>query len=89
MENREHGDVLEEYRVNTYGNTRSDFDMCDVALNDAADMVALVYRALDGIDEATTNNEHAQVLMAAHRELGRALEIINKSLTVLADCEVA
>lgn len=82
-------ETLEPYRVDVYGNVRGDFDTCLSALNDQADNVALVHRALDGMNDETTDNEHAQVLTAAHDTLGRAVQIINKALMLLADCAVA
>ena len=82
-------ETLEPYRVDVYGNERDDLTMCLSALNDQADNVALVYRALNGLGEEVTTNEHTQVLTAAHDTLGRAVQVINKALTLLADCAVA
>ena len=82
-------DLLAKYRVNVYGEERCDFDLCLTALNVQVDNVALVHRALDGMAEEMTTNEHTQVIMAAYDMLGNAVLVMNKALTVLADCEVA
>ena len=78
--------VLEPYRVDVYGNEREDFHMCLAALNDQCDKIALVHRAMDGMSQEVTDNQHSQVLMAAYDTLGTAVAVMNKALTVLADC---
>ncbi len=80
---------IEAYRVDVFGNTRSDFDTCIVALNVQANTAALVCRALSGMAEEMTDNEQTQVLTAAYATLKAMVETMNEALTVLYDCEVS
>ena len=80
--------IIEAYREDVGGNARNDFDMCLAAISAQSDSMALVCRALDGMDQEMTDNQHTQVLTASHETLKNALDVINEALTVLADCEV-
>lgn len=82
-------DPLEAFRADAYGNARGDFDTCLAALNAQADAAALVCRALDGMANETHNEEHAQVIAAAHAALCSIVVKMDAALDVLADCEVA
>ena len=75
--------ILEEYR------SRDDFTTCLVALNAQVDAIVMVDRAIEGMIEEVRNDTHGHIIAAAHDTLGRVAAVMDKSLTVLADCEVA
>lgn len=79
--------ILEPYKVDVYGNVRSEFETVQVALNDSVDNIALVHRALNELGAEMTTNEHTQILTAATKILAETVATMNVSLTILADCE--
>ncbi len=79
--------LIEKYRVDVYGNTRNDFNTCVTALNDQANMGALVCCALSDMAQDMTTDEQAQVIAAARDTLKAMVETMNAAISVLWDCE--
>lgn len=79
---------FEKYRMDVYGNARSDFEVVEVALFCQISKLAVACKAVEAIKNDLNDDDSMCVLLGVHDMLSEVMQTMNETLSLLDECEL-